>query len=53
MGPYPISYLAYALVRGEWMGAYPYPFIDVPALRYPRVFANAAGLLLVFVAAGA
>ncbi len=53
VGPYPISYLAYALVRGEWMGAYPYPFIDVPALRYPRVFANAAGLLLVFVAAGA
>ncbi len=35
------------------MGAYPYPFIDVPALGYPRVFANAAGSLLVFVAAGA
>ncbi len=50
---YPVAYLAYALVRGEWIGAYPYPFIDVPALGYARVFANAAGLLLVFVAVGA
>ncbi len=50
---YPTAYLAYALIRGEWIDAYPYPFIDVPALGYARVFANAAGLLLVFVAVGA
>lgn len=50
---YPVAYLAYALVRGEWIDAYPYPFIDVPSLGYPRVFANAAGLMLVFLAAGA
>ncbi len=50
---YPLAYLAYALVRGEWNGAYPYPFIDVPALGYPRVLANAAGLMLVFLAVGA
>lgn len=50
---YPVAYLAYALIRGEWIDAYPYPFIDVPALGYPRVFANAVGLLLVFLAAGA
>ncbi len=50
---YPVAYLAYALIRGEWIGTYPYPFIDVPTLGYPRVFANAAGLLLVFLAAGA
>ncbi len=50
---YPAAYLGYALVRGEWIDAYPYPFIDVPALGYPRVFANAAGLMLVFLAAGA
>lgn len=50
---YPVAYLAYALARGEWIDAYPYPFIDVPVLGYPRVFANAAGLLLVFLAAGA
>lgn len=50
---YPVAYLAYALVRGEWIDSYPYPFINVPALGYPRVFANAAGLMLVFLAAGA
>lgn len=50
---YPVAYLAYALIRGEWIGTYPYPFIDVPALGYPRVFVNAAGLMLVFLAAGA
>ena len=50
---YPVAYLAYALVRGEWIAAYPYPFIDVPALGYPRVLANAAGLMLVFLAVGA
>jgi hypothetical protein len=50
---YPAAYLAYALIRGEWIGAYPYPFIDVPALGHARVFANAAGLLLVFLAVGA
>ncbi len=50
---YPVAYLAYALIRGEWIDAYPYPFIDVPALGYPRVFGNAAGLMLVFLAVGA
>lgn len=50
---YPVAYLAYALVRGGWIDSYPYPFINVPALGYPRVFANAAGLMLVFLAAGA
>lgn len=45
---YPIAYLLYALVRGEWLGVYPYPFIDVAANGYPRVAYNAAGLLLVF-----
>lgn len=46
---YPTAYLAYALVRGVWLGAYPYPFIDVAALGYARVFINALGLMLVFI----
>ncbi len=50
---YPAAYLAYAWIRGEWTGVYPYPFIDAPALGYPRVFANAVGLMLVFLATGA
>lgn len=49
---YPASYFAYALARGALNGWYPYPFLDVRALGYPRVFVNASGVLLVFVAVG-
>lgn len=49
---YPLAYFAYALVRGEWLGTYPYPFIDVPALGYPRVWLNAVGLAGVFLVFG-
>ncbi|MEO8810757.1 MAG: Pr6Pr family membrane protein [Rhodanobacter sp.] len=49
---YPAAYLAYALARGALNGWYPYPFLDVQALGYPRVLGNATGVLLVFVAAG-
>jgi len=45
---YPLGYFAYALVRGEWLGAYPYPFIDVSAIGYSGTLFNALGLLLVF-----
>lgn len=50
---YPAAYFGYALVRGEWLGQYPYPFVDVTALGYPRVFANAGVLLLAYLAVGA
>lgn len=50
---YPSAYFAYALVRGEWLGVYPYPFIDVAALGYPRALANAAVLLVAYLATGA
>jgi hypothetical protein len=49
---YPLGYLAYALVRGELRGLYPYPFIDVPALGYGTALLNAFGLLLVFTGLG-
>lgn len=49
---YPAAYLVYALARGELLGSYPYPFIDVAALGYPRVLANALGLIVVFAALG-
>lgn len=45
---YPAGYLAYALVRGMWLGTYPYPFIDVQQLGYGRVALNALGLLVAF-----
>lgn len=49
---YPAAYLAYALARGEIIGNYPYPFIDVAAIGYGHTMANAFGLLLAFILLG-
>lgn len=49
---YPTLYFAYALARGELLGSYPYPFIDVAVLGYRQVLLNAAGLLAAFVGLG-
>ena len=40
------------VVRGQWVGFYPYPFIDVAALGYSRVLLNAAVMLAAFVVLG-
>ena len=48
---YPILYIAYALVRGELLGSYPYPFIDVTSLGFKGLL-NSLGLLVVFVVLG-
>lgn len=50
---YMLAYSAYILVRGELIGAYPYPFIDVAALGYPLALRNAALLGVAFVALSA
>ena len=47
---YPLVYLFYILVRGNFSGFYPYPFVDVGNLGLQRVLLN-SGLLLVFFAA--
>jgi len=49
---YPLMYLVYVLARGEFLGSYPYPFIDVAALGYPRVLVNTAGLMVAFLGLG-
>jgi len=41
---YPLSYLCVTLWRGAATGFYPYPFINVGTLGYPRVILN-SGLL--------
>ncbi|MBP1127989.1 MULTISPECIES: Pr6Pr family membrane protein [Pseudomonas] len=46
---YPLVYFGYVLLRGDLLGQYQYPFIDVGTLGYPQVFVNAAGILLGFV----
>jgi hypothetical protein len=47
---YMVGYAAYILVRGELVGRYPYPFIDVSQLGYPLALRNAALLGVAFVA---
>ena len=46
---YPLAYFAYVLLRGDLLGQYQYPFIDVGTLGYPPVFVNAGGILTGFV----
>ncbi|MDU9038342.1 Pr6Pr family membrane protein [Pseudomonas corrugata] len=46
---YPMVYFAHVLLRGSFLGAYPYPFIDVATLGYPQVFINAGEILLGFI----
>ena len=45
---YPLVYFIYALVRGYFVGSYPYPFIEVDKLGYPQVFINALMVLVGF-----
>ena len=49
---YPAVYFAYALLRGEVSGWYPYPFLDAHALGYSQVAANAVMLLAAFLLTG-
>ena len=49
---YPAGYFVYALARGALNDWYPYPFLDVSALGYLRVFGDALGVLLVFIVVG-
>jgi len=49
---WPSVYAAYALARGAWEGAYPYPFIDLTAQSGATVAMNMAMLLVVFLLGG-
>lgn len=49
---YPLGYFAYALLRGQSIGVYPYPFIDVARLGYGQVLLNALAILIGFIAIG-
>ena len=45
---YPLLYVVYCLVRGVLTAWYPYHFVDVTLLGYPRALRNAACLLAGF-----
>jgi hypothetical protein len=50
---FPLGYLAWVLLRGQWVGDYPYPFLDLTRHGVTQVARNAAWVTLVFVALGA
>lgn len=45
---FPALYIAWTLARGAFTGWYPYPFVDVAELGYPRALVNIAGLIIAF-----
>ena len=47
---FPLAYLAWTLLHGAASGWYPYPFLDVSELGYPRAILNIIWLTLVFLA---
>jgi hypothetical protein len=49
---YPLAYAWYVFARGELLGSYPYHFIDVTSLGYPKALINSLGLLVAFVVIG-
>jgi hypothetical protein len=50
---YPLLWLAFTLVRGEFVGFYPYPFVDVDEHGYPRVLLNCLLVAVLFLALAA
>ena len=50
---WPVSYLIYILVLGAISGWYPYPFVDVRELGYPRALLNSLIVTVLLLAVGA
>ncbi|GLU56934.1 hypothetical protein Dfri01_63950 [Dyadobacter frigoris] len=46
---YPLIYLIYILIRGDFSNFYPYPFVDVASLGLSKVLTNSAGLIVLFI----
>lgn len=46
---YPLLYLAFILIRGNFAGFYPYPFIDAITLSYSKVLTNSFFILIFFI----
>lgn len=50
---FPLAWLAFTLVRGEFVGFYPYPFLDVAERGYPTVLLNSLLVAALFLALAA
>ena len=49
---YPIVYIVYSLVRGAFVGWYPYWFVDVTQFGYPKSLAHTGFVLIAFAVVG-
>lgn len=49
---FPLAYLGWVLLRGAWVGEYPYPFLDLRLHGTATVARNAGGVLAVFLVVG-
>ena len=49
---FPFAYLLYSLIRGHFVGWYPYPFLNVVKYGYHKVFINAGFVLIAFLICG-
>jgi hypothetical protein len=45
---FPIAWLVFTLIRGELVGFYPYPFVDVATLGYGRVLVNCVWVAVLY-----
>lgn len=50
---FPMLYLVYSLIRGYFVGWYPYPFLNVIQFGYTQVFINAGFVVIAFLFFGA
>lgn len=46
---YPLLYLVFILIRGNFAGFYPYPFVYVVKFGYSQVFINSLYILIFFI----
>lgn len=49
---YPVAYMTYSIVRGEFVDWYPYWFVDITQLGYQAALTNASFVLIAFVILG-
>lgn len=49
---FPFAYIVLIAVRGAVSAYYPYPFVNVTKLGYPRVLLNGLGMVLLFMGLG-
>ena len=50
---FPVAWCIFTLIRGEIVGWYPYPFIDVDVLGYGKVLVNCVWIAVLYLGVAA